>query len=152
MRDRIYDQFKPRSQLRRELGLTCTAPGCSEPLTAFLGPGSDSFCREHQINLNTYGGMGNPKRPHTHSRNKDYTCEECGWEVLKDPRIASVEDESLKRQIGRIILHGDHHYTRHADGGDDTPDNIKTLCPICHAKKTVLNKDNKKGNKGETNV
>jgi 5-methylcytosine-specific restriction endonuclease McrA len=40
-------------------------------------------------------------------------------------------------------MHGDHQ-ERQADGGDDTAANIRSLCYVCHAKKTVLNEDYRK--------
>lgn len=146
LRNAIYDKMKPRSQLRREveLGSTCSIPGCNNLLTIFKGPGSDCYCREHQLLHKDYGGPGNPARPHTFHRTANYVCEECGWEVLEDPRLKDIEDESKKRTIARKLLHGDHQI-RQADGGDDSEENVKCLCLICHAKKTVLNEDYKIG-------
>ena len=37
-------------------------------------------------------------------------------------------------------MHGDHVDTR-SSGGSDLAENISGLCVICHAKKTILNKD-----------
>jgi len=41
-------------------------------------------------------------------------------------------------------MHGDHNGLRKADGGDDSEENVKALCYVCHAKKTILNEDYKK--------
>jgi hypothetical protein len=150
MRDGVYDKFKSTRQLRADHGKTCSIPGCDHLLTAFRGPGSDCLCRAHQLAQTEYGGLGKIARPHTFHRNSDFSCDECGWHILDDPRLAGIADEMDKRQVARILLHGDHNKTRRADGGDDTAANIKSLCVICHAKKTVLNRDNRKGHKDGT--
>ena len=106
------------------------------------GPGSEVLCREHQLKQREYGGMGRIDRPHTFHR--DWICSECGYNVLEDPRLADIEDEMTKRRVGRVLMHGDHHGERRADGGDDSAENIKCLCVVCHAKKTILNEDYKK--------
>jgi hypothetical protein len=86
--------------------------------------------------------MGRIDRPHTFHR--DWICSECGYNVLEDPRLADIEDEMTKRRVGRVLMHGDHHGERRADGGDDSAENIKCLCVVCHARKTILNEDYKK--------
>jgi hypothetical protein len=144
MRYREYDKEKSRYQIRRDAGKTCNIPGCCEPLTAFLGPGATTLCREHQLAQIEYGGVGRMDRPHTFHRNANFMCDDCGWSILEDPRIKDIQDEMIKRQVARILLHGDHHITRKADGGEDTAENIRSLCVVCHAKKTVINRDNRK--------
>ena len=144
MRESIYDKFKTRSQLRREVGAKCVI--CGEALTAFQGPGSDTLCRDHQLAQIDYGGVGRLSRPHSFHRNADFTCDDCGWSILEDHRLSGIEDEDKKRQVARILLHADHHFVRKADGGDDSKENIKSLCVVCHAKKTVLSNDNRRSN------
>jgi hypothetical protein len=105
------------------------------------GPGSGVLCREHQLQQREYGGMGRIDRPHTFYRK--WTCSCCGYNPLEDARLADVEDEMVKRRIGRVLMHGDH-IERQSDGGADTEENIQSLCYVCHAKKTVINEDYKK--------
>lgn len=49
----------------------------------------------------------------------EYKCQNCGWNHqkwnLSDPRHLEA-----------------HHNNPHADGGDNTPDNLITLCNVCH--------------------
>jgi len=49
----------------------------------------------------------------------DYTCQSCGWNRSKwdpaDPRNLEV-----------------HHVEHHAKGGSNEPENLRTLCNICH--------------------
>lgn len=139
MLDFRYDRLKSQGTLRREMGKTCTVPGCGKPLTQMQGPGSDVCCRDHQLELREYGGMGRLDRPHTFQRT--WVCSECGWDSLADPRLADVEDEDVKRRIARTLMHGDHHHERKADGGSDGADNVRSLCVVCHAKKTTINED-----------
>lgn len=139
MRNPNYDEPKSLAQIRKERGLVCKVPGCGKTITNMNGPGSGVLCREHQIQQREYGGMGRHDRPHTFHR--DWVCEECGYNVLEDPRLADIEDEMKKRRVARVIMHGDHHGERKADGGDDSAENVKCLCNVCHAKKTVLNED-----------
>jgi 5-methylcytosine-specific restriction endonuclease McrA len=142
MRNAQHDKMKNPAQLSKDMGKTCSIPGCDKPLTHMDGPGSDSLCREHQLYQREYGGMGRLDRPHTFHRT--WVCSECGTNVLEDHRLADIEDEMTKRRVARILMHGDHHGERRADGGDDTAENIKSLCFVCHAKKTVLNEDYKR--------
>jgi hypothetical protein len=145
MLEAIHDTVKSRSHLRKTVGKICNVPGCNNPLTIFNGPGSDTLCREHQLNLVEYGGLGKPARPHTFHR--DWVCIECNTNVLEDPRLADVADEAIKRRIARSLMHGDHNIKRKADGGDDTAENVKSLCFVCHAKKSTLEEDWQKPNK-----
>lgn len=78
-------------------------------------------------------------RPYTFHR--DWVCSECGYNSLEDPRIASIEDETERLRVARTVMHGDHNGERKADGGDDSAENVKCLCFVCHAKKTIKNKD-----------
>jgi 5-methylcytosine-specific restriction endonuclease McrA len=141
MRELKWDQPKSLSQLKKEQGKVCSVPGCGKPLTHMQGPGSGVLCRDHQVQQREYGGLGRYDRPHTFHRK--WVCDECGTNVLEDPRLADIEDEIVKRRVARILMHGDHQ-ERQADGGDDTAANIRSLCYVCHAKKTVLNEDYRK--------
>jgi hypothetical protein len=139
MLDFKMDQIKSQAVIRKEMGKTCTIPGCGKPLTHMQGPGSGVLCRDHQVDQREYGGLGRLDRKHTFHR--QWECVACGWNVLEDPRIADVEDEDIKRSIARGFMHGDHNGLTRAEGGDDSAENIKSLCFVCHSKKTILNKD-----------
>lgn len=139
MRDPNFDKIKSNSVLIKEFGKTCKIDGCNNPLTHMQGPGEKVLCREHQIIQREYGGMGRIDRPHTFQR--DWICDECGTNILEDPRLAAIEDEMVKRRVGRTVMHGDHNIVRKADGGDDSRENVRSLCPICHAIKTILGGD-----------
>jgi hypothetical protein len=136
VRDPIFDKPKSLLQIRKDLDKTCKV--CGKPVSNFEGPGSDALCREHQIQQREYGGMGRIDRPHTFHR--DWICDECGYNALEDPRLADITDEMTKRRVARVLMHGDHQH-RQADGGDDSKDNVRSLCFVCHAKKTILNED-----------
>jgi hypothetical protein len=136
MRDYRFDKFKNPGQLSRDMGKCCKV--CDKPVSQFEGPGSDVLCREHQIMQREYGGMGRIDRPHTFHR--DWACDECGYNALEDPRLADIQDEMIKRRVARVLMHGDHQQ-RQADGGNDSKENVRSLCFVCHAKKTIINED-----------
>lgn len=141
MRDPRHDKMKNPAQLSKDMGKVCCIEGCGKPLTHMDGPGSDSLCREHQLMQREYGGMGRIDRPHTFHR--DWVCSECGYNALEDPRLADIEDEMIKRRVARVLMHGDHQH-RQADGGANTKENVRSLCYVCHAKKTIINEDYRK--------
>lgn len=143
MLDPKLDQLKSHAQIRKEFGKTCEIPGCGNPLTMMQGPGSGTLCREHQLNLREYGGMGRIDRKHTFHR--EWVCDECGYNPLEDPRLADIEDLEVKKRVGRVVMHSDHNVKSKSEGGDDSKENCRNLCVICHAKKTILNKDYLKG-------
>jgi 5-methylcytosine-specific restriction endonuclease McrA len=137
-----YDKPKTLREIEEDMGKSCCIDGCPYPLTTYKGPGQDVLCRHHQLNLREYGGMGRIDRPHTFHRK--WICSECGYDSLEDPRLADIEDEMIKKRVARVLMHGDHNGLRKADGGDDSEENVKALCYVCHAKKTILNEDYKK--------
>lgn len=146
MRNGNWDQPKSLAQIKKERGQICSVPGCGKPLTHMKGPGSGVLCREHQLGQREYGGMGRVDRLHTFHR-KDY-CEECGYNPAdeterKYPGLRE-RDPMLFSRLVRNKLIGDHQ-NRKSDGGEDTAENIKTLCLNCNADKTILNEDYKPG-------
>lgn len=151
LRDPEKDKLKSFSLLKQQLRYTpvCRLEDCCEPLTDYEGPGSDSYCRKHQLDLVEYGGFGKADRPHTFYRN--WVCEECKYDPRKDPQFDDIEDEFHKLRCMRGIMHGDHQ-VRKSDGGADTADNIKTLCCRCHMIKTYKEKDYLKGSKPFTSL
>lgn len=143
IKNRSGDGLKSKALIKQivEGNKTCLeVEGCTEQLTFFTGPGSDTCCRYHQTNLIEYGGLG--KRGRRHSHHRKWVCSKCGYDVREDPRYDEIEDEAEKRQAMRSAMHGDH-IIRKADGGDDTAENIDPLCYTCHNIKTVINNDNR---------
>lgn len=148
MRQFVFDKPKSLAQIRKEIGKTCSIPGCGKPLTNMEGPGANTLCREHQLAQIDYGGMGRPDRPHTFHR-KTY-CEECGYSPFEDPKYEKYKDNpELFNRLCRSQLIGDHQH-RQADGGGDHEENIKTLCLRCNSDKTIINEDYKRGSKNAT--
>lgn len=145
LRDSTKDKLKSRAMLyeqHKHLHV-CKLEDCNEPLTIFEGPGSDSLCRDHQLMLTEYGGMGKAERPHTFYR--DWVCTKCGYDARKDPDILEIEDPWDQLVMMRMVMHGDH-IVRKSDGGKDTAENINSLCCRCHMIKTAKEKDFLKGN------
>lgn len=133
------DSLKSESQIRKEIGKVCSIDGCNEPITIYQGVGSKSLCRNHQIKQREYGGLGRLDRPHTFHRS--WVCDECNTNVLEYAQISDISDEVLKRRIARNFIHGDHNVVTKAQGGDDSESNVRSLCYICHGKKTIMNGD-----------
>ena len=143
-----WDIPKSQSQLKKELGKPCSIPGCTNPLTHMEGPGSGVLCRDHQLKQREYGGMGRVDRPHTFHRK--FVCDECSKDVSievdkKHPGLRE-SDPMLFNRLCRNRVIGDH-IVRRSDGGQDTEDNIQTLCLDCNSDKTILNEDYRAGNK-----
>ena len=116
----------------------CRLQDCSNPLTIYEGPGSDSYCRDHQLQFAEYGGMGKADRPYTFYRN--WVCEDCGYDPRVDSAFDDVEDPFHKSACMRATLEGDHQHLQQ-DGGKDIAANIVTRCCRCHRIKTMKNKD-----------
>ena len=148
MRNFIWDQMKGMSQLKKDLGKVCSIPGCGKPLTHMQGPGSDTLCRDHQLGQVEYGGPGKISRPHTFHR--QWVCSECGKDVSvevdkKYPGLRESDPDKFFRLCRNRII-GDH-IIRRADGGDDTKENVQSLCLDCNSDKTIINEDFRKGQK-----
>jgi len=126
----LAEQFKRQSK--------CKLSDCDNDLTLFEGPGEDLYCREHQLELTEYGGMGKSDRPYTFYRG--WVCEDCGYDPRVDPAFDDVEDPFHKLACMRATLEGDHLHLK-SDGGEDSAQNIRTRCCRCHRIKTMKNKD-----------
>jgi 5-methylcytosine-specific restriction endonuclease McrA len=141
-------ETKSLAQVRKELHLSCTVPGCSNPLTTMKGYGQGVLCREHQGKLIEYGGVGRLDRLWTFHRK--WVCDECGVdvsvEVVKKFPGLDTKDPTLFNRLCRNRIIGDHQ-VRKADGGLDTESNIKSLCLNCNADKTIINEDWRSGEK-----
>jgi hypothetical protein len=141
IRDPNKDKMKSHGVLKEQyrLQLKCRMEDCNDELTIFEGPGSDNYCRYHQLLLSDYpGGMGKADRPHTFYRN--WVCADCGYDPRKDPAFDDIEDEFHKAACMRATMEGDHQDLK-SQGGADTKENIVTRCCRCHRIKTMKNKD-----------
>lgn len=146
MRDPNKDKPKSIVQLNNDLNKICAVEGCDCHITQMQGPGCEVLCRDHQLFLTEYGGMGRIDRLHTFHRT--WECSKCHYEPLKDPRVNIEEDMDIRYRIARTLMHGDH-ILRAADGGNDTAENIDGLCVTCHTIKTIKNQDYLKGSKNK---
>jgi hypothetical protein len=141
------DQLKSLAAIRRqyEAELTCQIPGCGKPVSNMTGPGSDRLCREHQLMQREYGGPGRLDRPHTFHRK--WVCAHCGKDVSAEvaAKYPGLEDKDPKifNRLCRNRIIADH-IVRKADGGDDSAENIQSLCLDCNSDKTILNEDFRK--------
>jgi hypothetical protein len=138
------DKVKSLSVIKRqyESGATCCIPGCCKPISDMTGPGSDSLCRAHQLKQREYNGVGRLDRPHTFHRK--WVCDHCGKDVLQEVRnkFPNMEEEDPIQfnRLCRNRIIGDHK-VRQADGGDDSEENLQSLCLDCNSDKTILNED-----------
>lgn len=135
---------KSPSKLKEQLqkGLTCTLEGCSNPLTQKTGPGSDKLCRQHQKLQKEFNGPGRLDRPWTFFRK--WTCDDCGKDVREEVRKKyphlEEDDPIVFYRMCRNRMIADH-IVRRADGGDDSEENIQSLCLDCNSDKTILSED-----------
>ena len=149
LRDPLQDRRKSATALEEQLRLnrTCKAPCCHKPITTYKGPGDKHYCREHQLQLKDYGGLGKQNRPWSFAR--EWTCSACGYNPKEDPWFENppfpFDDEVHKNRAMRSMLVGDHKDVRMADGGGHGKDNVQTLCQNCNSKKTSLYKDYQRG-------
>jgi 5-methylcytosine-specific restriction endonuclease McrA len=141
------DERKSSAVIKRqvEMHLICCIDKCDNPLTIYDGPGSDSLCRKHQLNQREYGGLGRLDRPHTFHRK--WVCCGCGKDIPANVRkkFPDLEDKDpvLFNRLCRNRIIGDH-IVRQADGGDDSEENLQSLCLDCNSDKTILNEDYRK--------
>jgi hypothetical protein len=150
LRDPNKDKSKSWGLLMEQSRLkkVCCMDGCNNALTQYEGPGSDLLCREHQLKLVEYGGAGRLDRLHTLHRK--WICDDCGIDVSEQVRQKHPTLESdnpvLFNRLCRNRIIGDHQ-VRQSDGGNDSEENIRSLCLNCNSDKTILNEDWRKGNK-----
>ena len=148
-RDPSKDKLKSHGVLKEQTRLkaVCCMDGCSNALSIFEGPGSDVLCRDHQLKLVEYGGVGKIDRLHTLHRK--WVCDDCGVDVSAEVRkkypTLETDNPKLFNRLCRNRIIADHQ-VRQADGGDDSEGNIRSLCLNCNSDKTILNEDWRKGN------
>tara|TARA_B110000211_G_scaffold15214_1_gene15879 strand:- start:1748 stop:2191 length:444 start_codon:yes stop_codon:yes gene_type:complete len=135
-RDPRMDLLKEGIAQRTARKTRCSQEGCNNFLTPYQGPGSDTLCRDHQKNLAEYGGLATIKKEY--SQHRDTHCSHCGYTPLTDPRVQEIEDLKVRNRLVRTLLTVDHMDGNHSN---NSPENLQTLCPNCHAIKTVINGD-----------
>jgi hypothetical protein len=145
--------MKSRDQLKKEYGMVCAIEGCGKPLTSMRGPGSRKYCVDHQQQDHRLGGLGNSARPHTFHRT--WICDECGTDIgaairAKYPGLEETDPDMFLRLVRNRII-GDHQI-RKADGGGDSKENVRSLCIVCNADKTILSDDCRKGVKNSSKI
>jgi HNH endonuclease len=151
-RDPSKDKLKSPSVLKEQvrMKLICYMDGCKNPISIFDGPGSDILCREHQLKLVEYGGPGKIDRLHTLHRK--WVCDDCGVDVSEEVRkkypTLETDNPKLFNRLCRNRMIADHQ-VRQADGGDDSNENIRSLCLNCNSDKTIINEDWRKGSSKE---
>ena len=136
-RDHKLDEIKQGAALKECRTKKCIVAGCESFLTPYQGPGSDSYCREHQKKLSDYDGLASVKKPYTQYRKS--SCERCGYDPAQDTDILALTDVKLRNSAIRAALSVDHIDGNH---DNDSPENLQTLCQNCHSIKTILNGDN----------
>ena len=90
VRDSSKDKLKSNAVLKEQLEVKCMLEDCDNTLSIYDGPGSNSLCREHQLECVEYGGMGKPERPWTFYRTME--CAKCGYNPTEDPQFEEIED------------------------------------------------------------
>lgn len=143
----LDDKKKSISIIRRQIEhrLICSIDKCDNPLSVYEGPGSNSLCRQHQLKSIEYNGTGRLDRPHTFHRK--FVCDHCGTDVTelvqaKYPGLKE-KDPIMFNRLCRNRMIGDH-IIRQSDGGDDSEENLQSLCLDCNSDKTILNEDYRK--------
>lgn len=130
---------KSTSEMKAALRGKCKAPGCTEHLTLWKGPGEKEYCDSHQRNFSEFGGLATGKK--VYSQVRESSCSECGFDPAKLPRVAKYKDSDPKmyNSLLRSSLTVDHIDGNHEN---NEPDNLQTLCSNCHNIKTIENGDN----------
>lgn len=145
LRDPSQDVRKSAALLKEQIEkkVTCCIDGCNELLTMFKGPNDSRLCRKHQIQQREYGGPGRIDRPWTFHR-EGGVCSHCGKNVIAevDNKYPGLKESNpaLFSRLWRNRIIADH-IVRKADGGDDSEENIQSLCLECEADKTILGED-----------
>jgi len=117
-------------------------PFCNNATTLYAGPGQD-LCDEHRMMLKEYGGLAVLDKPYSFQR--AYICEYCGVDVREQaehhhqmlyPEVAWQDVPDIrKNEIYRTLMDVDHKDGNHEN---NHPDNLQTLCKVCHGVKTVM--------------
>jgi 5-methylcytosine-specific restriction endonuclease McrA len=127
----------------------CKIPGCGRPITVLTGTCSESLCDFHLEKDHSRGGMGRLNKPYTYHR--EFVCDHCGFDFRQHPIIKNIQDKKLQNRVLRSCIVADH-MTRRVDGGDDSKENIQSLCRVCDAIKTTLDEDYRAGTRTSKNT
>lgn len=127
-RDPKKDKRKSLAKIKEQVenNVTCSSPGCENPISTYQGPNADKLCRPCMLKQRDYeGGLGRGDRPHTMAR-KDH-CEICGYTPGDDPEIieaAGGDPVKLNRHIRSQLE------VNHIDGNHENndPKNLQTVC------------------------
>lgn len=133
------DRLKDNHLVEQQEFIPCEV--CGTPgLTLYEGPGQDKLCRTCQLKEVSYEeGLGYLGRPWTFHR--VWRCQKCGYDPRQDIRLFRPGYTPEKQKaLWSSQLIGDHIQAR-KHGGDDSAENIQTLCWICNAAKSMDHDD-----------
>lgn len=120
--------------VKKSVSTVCTLPYCDRPSSVYKGAGS-RLCEQHQSLLREYGGPARQDRPWTF--NKKRSCELCGHDPWKHPKVQLIDSELIRDRVAWGMLFVDHIETQR-DGGSHCDANTQTLCLDCNMIKSTL--------------
>ena len=123
--------------VKKNSSACCKLPWCDKPRTMYKGVGG-TLCEEHQVKMREYGGPARMDRKW--SFNKKECCEMCNFDPNKQELVKKISNPLVQRRTALSLLIVDHIKTQR-DGGDDSPENVQTLCITCNFIKTMLSGD-----------
>lgn len=134
IRDATDRVRKSTAEMKVALRGKCKAPGCTDHLTLWKGPGEKEFCDAHQRNFSVFGGLATGNKIYSHVRQS--CCGDCGFDPAKLSRVAKYKDSDPKlyNSMIRAALTVDHRDGNHQN---NNPENLQTLCSNCHNIKTI---------------
>jgi len=143
MREGKWDQLKSPAQLKKEHGKTCCVPHCGKPLSHVVGPGSEKYCRDHQLYQAEYGGYAGTELYQAYR--KPY-CECCGFNPSEDTTWKHYHLKDTHPDLFNRLCRNKLD-VNHKDGNHENnhPDNLETLCKNCHSDTTILEEHYKSG-------
>ena len=120
--------------IKKSVSTTCSLPYCNDTSSVYKGAGS-RLCEHHQSLLREYGGPARQDRPWTF--NKKRSCELCGHDPWKHPKVRLIDNELIRDRVAWGMLFVDHIETQR-DGGSHCDSNTQTLCLDCNMIKSTL--------------
>ena len=123
----------------------CELAGCNNLITPYTGLGSQTLCYVHQMKLREHGGPSRYDRPWTLHK-EGTVCQSCGNDMAdlynneKDPLVRVVKASRLMDADHKVPPKNiaDKKKRSHSCNHKD---NIMTICPNCHRKKTQDEQD-----------
>ena len=110
--------------VKKNSSACCKLPWCDKPRTMYKGVGG-TLCEEHQGKMREYGGPARMDRK---------------WSSNKQELVKKISNPLVQRRTALSLLIVDHIKTQR-DGGDDSPENVQTLCITCNFIKTMISGD-----------